>query len=136
LPALIAVEKINLLLIGKDYRQDEGYDPTAEALMSSLEAEHQQAVIDYATFMVQQYKIQPAEDTRQEPESIARPATESVIAAIKRLKKTYYMLDTDKLLNQTSAMMAKHIMQGQEASTVIDELETTFQTQYQQYLQR
>ncbi|MCH8105686.1 MAG: Crp/Fnr family transcriptional regulator [Proteobacteria bacterium] len=106
-----------------------------EVLMSSLGMEHQQAIVDYATFMVQQYKIQPSEDARQEPKSIARPGVETVVAAIKRLKKTYYMLDEGKLLSDTSALMGQHIMQGKEASTVIDELETTFQTQYEQYLQ-
>jgi ABC-type uncharacterized transport system involved in gliding motility auxiliary subunit len=107
-----------------------------ETLMSSLDVEHQQAVVDYATFIVQQYKIHPTEDTKQEPESIARPAAETVIAAIKRMKKTYYMLDPGILLNQTSALMGQHIMQGREASAVIDELESTFQTQYEKYLQR
>lgn len=106
-----------------------------DLLMNSLGMEHQQAIVDYATFMVQQYKIQPSEDARQEPKSIARPGVETVIAAIKRLKKTYYMLDEGKLLNDTSALMGQHIMQGKEASKVIDELETTFQTQYEQYLQ-
>lgn len=105
-----------------------------DLLMNSLGMEHQQAIVDYATFMVQQYKIQPSEDARQEPKSIARPGVETVIAAIKRLKKTYYMLDEGKLLNDTSALMGQHIMQGKEASKVIDELETTFQTQYEQYL--
>lgn len=106
-----------------------------DLLMNSLGMEHQQAIVDYATFMVQQYKIQPSEDARQEPKSIARPGVETVIAAIKRLKKTYYMLDEGKLLSDTSALMGQHIMQGKEASKVIDELETTFQTQYEQYLQ-
>lgn len=105
-----------------------------EKLMPSLDVERQQAVVDYATFMVQQYRIPPTEEARQEPESIARPVSETVIAAIKRLKKTYYMLETGILLDQTSALMGQHMMQGREASRVIDELETIFKTQYEQYL--
>lgn len=107
-----------------------------KTIMSSLDVEHQQAVVDYATFMVQQYRDHPTEDKQQEPESITRPAAETVITAIKRLKKTYYMIDTGILLNQTSALMGQHIMQGREASKVIDELESAFQTQYEQYLQQ
>lgn len=107
-----------------------------ETIMSSLDVEHQQAVVDYAAFMVQQYKVQPTEDRKQKPESFARPAVETVVAAIKRLKKSYYMLDTGILLNQASALMGQHIMQGREASAVIDELESTFKNQYEQYLRQ
>ncbi len=107
-----------------------------EIIMSSLDADHQQAIVDYATFIAQQYKVHPSEQEKQVPERIARPDNETVIGAIKRLKKTYYMVDTGILLNQTSALMGQHIMQGREAPVVIDELESTFQAQYEQYLQQ
>jgi hypothetical protein len=58
-----------------------------KALMSRLGDEHQQAVVDYATFLVQQYDIQTPIEAGLEPEAIARPERETVIAAIKRLKK-------------------------------------------------
>jgi len=70
------------------------------------------------------------------PESIERPQQETVIAAIKRLKKTYYMLDTDTMLNQTSALMRQHILKGREASAVIDELQSIFHDQYKQYIKQ
>jgi len=59
-----------------------------------------------------------------------------VIAAIKRLKKTYPMLDTDIMLNDTSALMGQHILKGREAPKVIDELQSIFQAEYEQYLDR
>jgi len=105
-------------------------------LLAQLDEDHQQAIVDYTTFLVQRYKINNSRDKGLKPESIERPEQESVIAAIKRLKKTYFMLDTDIILNETSALMGQHILKGREASDVIDELQSIFQSQYEQYLSR
>ena len=70
-----------------------------------------------------------------EPESIPRPAEERVVAAVKRLSKTYFMLDKSKMLGTTSDLVTQHIMQGREAAEVIDELEQVFTDQYQQLKQ-
>ena len=102
-------------------------------LFPQLEVEQQQAVVDYATFLLQRYKIENTRDRDLEPKTIERPQKESVIAAIKRLKKSYYMLDTDMILDETSVLMAQHVMKGREASGVIDELQSIFQRQYEQY---
>ena len=66
-----------------------------------------------------------------EPEPLPRPAEERVVAAVKRLSKTYFMLDKSKMLGATSDLVTQHIMQGREASDVIDELEQVFTDQYQ-----
>ena len=105
-------------------------------LFAELDDDHQQAIVDYADFLAQRYKVENSGDRDLKPESIERPGQETVIAAIKRLKKTYYMLDTDIILNQTSALMGQHILKGREASDVIDELQSIFQAQYEQYLNR
>jgi hypothetical protein len=105
-------------------------------LFSKLNEEHQQAIIDYATFLAQRYVVKDSTGMDLKPESIERPRQETVIAAIKRLKKTYYMLDTDTILNQTSALMGQHILKGREASAVIDELQSIFQAQYEQYIKQ
>jgi len=105
-------------------------------LLAQLDDSHQQAIVDYAEFMVQRYKVENSRDRDLKPESVERPEQETVIAAIKRLKKTYYMLDTDIILNQTSALMGQHILKGREAFDVIDELQSIFQAQYEQYLNR
>jgi len=107
-----------------------------KALMSRLDGEHQQAVVDYATFLVQQYNIQTPVEAGLEPEAIARPERETVIAAIKRLKKTYFMLDSDELLDGTSSLMGQHILRGREASAVINELQSMFQEKYEKYLEQ
>jgi hypothetical protein len=105
-------------------------------LLSQLDEAHQQAVFDFATFLVQQYSVDKPRETDREPAAIERPERETVIAAIKRLKKTYPMLDTDILLNDTSALMGQHILKGREASDVIDELQSIFQAKYERYLDR
>ena len=105
-----------------------------DALMSQLGDEHQRAVVDYATFLVQQYNIQTPVEAGLEPAAIARPEEESVIAAIKRLKETFYMLDTDSLLDETSSLMGQHILRGREASAVINELQSLFEAKYKKYL--
>ncbi|VAW76335.1 hypothetical protein MNBD_GAMMA15-2402 [hydrothermal vent metagenome] len=66
-----------------------------------------------------------------EPEHIPAPEDERVIAALKRLSKTYHMLSKNKTLGMTSTLMTQHIMQRREASEVIAELERVFQEEYE-----
>jgi len=65
-----------------------------------------------------------------EPVSIERPADESVVAALKRLAKTYPMLDKSEMLRSTSDLVATHIMQGGDTGPVIDQLEEIFSEHY------
>jgi len=69
-------------------------------------------------------------DTVAVPRAIPRPAGESVVAAIKRLSDTYFMLDRSVLLTDTSALMAAHLLQGRPAEEVVDELEDLFAAHY------
>lgn len=64
------------------------------------------------------------------PLDIPRPTEESVVKAVKRLRATYPMLDARKLLNETSALMTQHVMQGRDKIEVIEELEILFRTHY------
>ena len=72
----------------------------------------------------------------QEPRVIERPQKESVVKAIKRLSETYYMLERDQLLDQTSSLMMSHVLQGRDAVSVIDELEIVFSEHYERYQQQ
>ena len=67
-----------------------------------------------------------------EPEIIERPAEESVVGALKRLSRTYPMLDKKVMLNATSDLVATTIMQGADPVGVIDQLEEIFSTHYEQ----
>jgi hypothetical protein len=70
-----------------------------------------------------------------EPEPIERPASETVVGALKRLSKTYPMLDKSLMLSATSDLVAKHILQGTETAEAIDALEEIFREHYRQLSQ-
>jgi hypothetical protein len=77
----------------------------------------------------------PAPTVVPDPENIPRPSDEKVVAAVKRLSKTYFMLDKKKMLGVTSDLVTQHILQGRDAVEVIDELENLFQQHYEQLRQ-
>ncbi len=70
-----------------------------------------------------------------DPEPIERPASETVVGALKRLSRTYPMLDKSLMLSATSDLVAKHILQGTEAADAIDALEEIFREHYRQHSQ-
>lgn len=107
-------------------------------LFSVLESQDQASLLAFAEFLVKRNgtnaSIEAEEHTPMEPTPIPRPANESVVKAIKRLSATYYMLERDKMLDDTSSLMMKHVMQGRDALSVINELERLFEQHYQRYL--
>ena len=70
-----------------------------------------------------------------DPEPIERPASETVVGALKRLSRTYPMLDKSLMLSATSDLVAKHILQGTEAAGAIDALEEIVREHYRQLSQ-
>jgi hypothetical protein len=63
---------------------------------------------------------------------LPRPAGEGVATAIRRLARSYPMLDRRKLMGEASRLMAQHALEGRPAAEVIDELEALFERHYQQ----
>jgi len=108
-------------------------------IVSSLSESQRATLLEFAEFLLSRTPVpasRPDQDkTLQKPEPIPRPEQETVINAIKRLSKTYTMLDKAKLLNHTSSLMSQHIMQGRAAAEVIDELEKVFAEYYQAYVE-
>lgn len=101
-------------------------------LFRNLSAADREHLISYADFLAQRDGGQSNQsDIAQAPADIPRPASESVVAAIKRLSETFYMLDKDELLHEASALMTAHVMQGRDAVEVIDELEMVFRRHYE-----
>ena len=97
-------------------------------LFGKLDKERQQQLLEFARFLVDRQPTQ--ERIISAPEKIARPEEESVVAAMKRLNRTYPMLEPEHLLNEASALMAEHMMRGRAAAEVIDELEAVFLRHY------
>jgi len=93
----------------------------------------QECLMEYAEFLGARRgkAIGPIVTERQH---ITRPEQETVIASIKRLRATYPMLDTEKLLHETASFMMQHMIHGRSAKDVIDELEIHFQTEYEIFI--
>ncbi len=97
-------------------------------LFRSLPEAEAESLMSFAEFLSQRAG---ADDSGiPEPKNIPRPADESVVAALKRLSESYHMLDKAKMLNDTSMLVAEHVMTGREAAEVIDELEVVFRRHY------
>jgi len=102
-----------------------------------LDAGDQATLLAFAAFLASRspartvtVKTEPV--TIPEPEIIQRPEKESVVGALKRLSKSYPMLDKTEMLSATSDLVATTIMQGTDPVGVIDELEDIFSTHYEQ----
>lgn len=88
----------------------------------------QKSVLDFCDFL---YAQNPTSNNEiLSPKKIARPDSESVVLAMRRLSDTYYMLNKDDLLHEASGLMSQHILQGKDATEVIDELEVLFEKFY------
>ena len=101
------------------------------AIFRQLSAEDAQTLEAFAAFLQQRGNGVPA--VPSVIQAIPRPEAESVVAAIKRLTATYPMLDTTKILDETSGLMSQHIIQGRPAIEVIDDLEQLFRRHYDEF---
>lgn len=101
------------------------------ACFEALPEAERRTLLEFAEFLAAKAPKQP--EPEQEPVPHPRPEKESVVKAVRRLSATYPMLDKAKMLNQTSSLMAQHVMQGRAAVEVIDELEVLFETHYREY---
>jgi hypothetical protein len=103
-------------------------------LFTQLAEAQQEQLLEFAEFLAERYPLQ--NPTSTEPIEIARPENESVVTAMKRLRESYPMLDPEKLLHETSALMNAHLLQGKPAEEIIDELERLFRQHYDTFRSR
>lgn len=103
-------------------------------LFERLAPEQQDRLIAFAEFLTDN----PAEvpGVTRAPLVIPRPDGETVTMAIRRLVRTYPMLDRRRLMLEASQFMAQHALNGRPAVEVIDELEEIFARHYQGMLER
>ncbi|MHB8624164.1 MAG: Crp/Fnr family transcriptional regulator [Sulfuricaulis sp.] len=114
-----------------------GIENRLAEIVQHLPASQAEALLEYAEFLLLRHGVastveKPAVKLAKIPEplDIPRPADESVVKAVKRLRATYPMLDARKLLNQTSELMTQHVIKGREKTEVIEELEILFRSHY------
>jgi hypothetical protein len=109
-------------------------------ILRSLDAEDRTSLLAFAEFLAARRTSAPSEAPAPEPipEPVPRPRPEgeSVIAAIRRLSAIYSMLDRGAMLNETSALMSAHVLQGQGAPQTIDALEALFVRHYERFRSR
>ena len=103
-------------------------------LFERLAPERQDGLIAFAEFLGG--SAPHAAGTASEPVAIPRPDGERVTMAIRRLVRTYPMLDPKRLMAEASQFMAQHALNGRPAVEVIDELEKVFARHYQGMLER
>ncbi|MCP4995393.1 MAG: Crp/Fnr family transcriptional regulator [Gammaproteobacteria bacterium] len=106
-------------------------------LFKRLDDTGKQTILSFSEFLAEQQSDQSEVKSTErdlQPVDIPRPEDESVVAAIKRLKASYHMLDRKDLFSETSTLMTAHVMRGRSSSDVIDELEVLFESQYRQYI--
>ena len=104
-------------------------------LYRALPKQEQASLMAFAEFLA--HRAQTKENDKDQvaeppqPKPIARPQRESVVAAIRRLSESYFMLDRQVLFHETAGLMSAHVLQGRPARDVIDELEQLFADHYQ-----
>lgn len=103
-------------------------------LFRELPADRREMVLAFAAFLASRSDAEAEARVAPPPapRRIARPAGESVVAAIKRLRASYPMLAPQSLLDETARLMGEHVLQGRSAVAVIDDLEAFFQARYAQ----
>ncbi|MEO5345697.1 MAG: hypothetical protein H7834_04885 [Magnetococcus sp. YQC-9] len=106
-------------------------------LWRGLAPEEQSTLLRFGRFLQSERAIQapPVEpvEVPVTPLAIARPEVESAVAGLKRLKRTYPMIEADeKLLSEASRILMGKVM-GVPDCEVIDQLETFFAGCYQKW---
>lgn len=98
-------------------------------IFDRLAPEQQDKLIGFAEFLA--VRDAGCVDPGVVPEVLPRPADETVTMAIRRLVRTYPMLDRRLLMAEASHSLAEHALRGRDAREVIDELEVVFTRHYE-----
>lgn len=108
------------------------------ALLARMGDADREVLLRFAEFLARDGAAVPATASGEpapvevpEPEAVERPADEKVVEAVRRLSRTYFMLDKKSMLGATSDLVTQHILQGRDAAEVIDELERVFLESYE-----
>ncbi|HKJ87554.1 MAG TPA: Crp/Fnr family transcriptional regulator [Gammaproteobacteria bacterium] len=114
------------------------------AALEQLSEEQQEQVVEYAEFLGQRAGARagtgetaaPAVPTPESPQPVEKDPEEGPVQAIKRLRRTYPMLDRSKLLDETTNVMTKRYLRNKPEDEVIEEIEEIFEQHYQRYLEQ
>lgn len=103
------------------------------AAWRDLNDDQRRTLLAFAEFLAQRPPTEESPPIPQEPLPIPKPDHESAVAALKRLKKTYPMIETDeKLLGEASGILMHKVM-GTPDPEVITAMENLFADKYHQW---
>ncbi len=117
------------------HRQDRQRKALLEHYVA-LDKTDRHVLIQFAAFLRQQAEIKKPDTVTalpQEPQPISRPERESPVKALKRLRRTYPMIDNDTaLLDAASTLLMEKVM-GAEDRKVIDKMEALFKGRFEDW---
>ena len=97
-------------------------------LYEAMDDNRKKSLSDFADFLYAQ--AEPVSKEILPPENISRPEQETVVGAIKRLKTTYFMIESMSVFSDASSLMTEHMVKGRDVVEVIDEMEALFEDAY------
>jgi hypothetical protein len=101
------------------------------ACFRELPAQNKKTLIEFAEFLLTRTRTTADSGAVSAGPRRIKPAqAETVVMAIRRLTRSYPMLDRRKLMSETSRCMAEHTLKGRPAAEVISELEAVFARHY------
>ncbi|KAA3626110.1 MAG: hypothetical protein DWQ09_17950 [Proteobacteria bacterium] len=98
-----------------------------------LNENDRETVLALAEFLAGRAGLEKVEESIEEPLPLGRPDHETVVAAMRRLRSTYPMIEAQALLHRAAGLLAEHTLQGRDAEAVIDDLEATFAAHYERF---
>ncbi len=101
-----------------------------QELFASLDGDNRRTLLAFAEFLAARHVPASADVPVAPRADLPRPDAESVIAALRRLRETYPMLDSAPLLDAATRLVTAHVLHGRGAAEVIDELEVLFERAY------
>ena len=90
-------------------------------LYEAMDDSRKKSLSDFADFLYAQ--AEPISKEIQPPADIQRPDQETVVGAIKRLKTTYFMIESMSVFSEASSLMTEHMVKGRDVGEVIDNME-------------
>lgn len=101
------------------------------AIWNGLDPASRQGWLQYGEFLLA--NVQPAPLPLVEPDSTPGPEGESAIQALKRLRKSYAMMDISAtLLDEAAQLMTRRIFGASDAE-IIPQMAALFQSHYRQW---
>jgi hypothetical protein len=95
------------------------------ALLERLDEEGRRTLLEYAEFLVT--RADPAPPPER---PAARPASETVLQAVRRLNRSYPALRRAALMQPVGELLSQHLVDARPAREVIDELEALYASRH------